>query len=214
MKTPGQICVEFNSEFGYEIEQLEFRIPLVDQGRFIEDISDALKYLAGIGDSASPRLQAALAYFYRAERLLESGHTPWEFAAEAVLNFSKCLEVLFPPEGDGKTRDAVRNGLSVNGVSKDDAETWFLPALALRSELDVAHVKLAVLDKAHIETLARYTQGASPHFRNLLKHLLDGMVGGRTPIADHLRAPLQGAALDVLEALKRRIELGRPPNPA
>jgi hypothetical protein len=142
---------------------------------------------------------------------LESGHTPWEFAAEAVLNFSKALEVLFPPGGDRKTRDAVREGLSVNGISKDDAETWFLPALALRSELDVAHVRLAVLNRAHVETLAHYTHGALPRFRDLLKRLLDGTLSGTAPVTDHLRAPLQGTALDVLEALKIRLSSKRSP---
>lgn len=88
------------------------------------------------------RLVASLHYFHLACRLARRGSTVGEFLAEMLLNLAKSLEALFPPSGDGRSRDAIRRGLRSLAISDNDIESNFLPAIALRNEIDVAHVGL------------------------------------------------------------------------
>ena len=90
-----------------------------------------------------PRLLAALHYFHVACRLSRQGVTAGEFLAEVVLNLAKILEVLFPPGGDGRTRDAVRRKLAELGFSENEIEGDYIPAMALRNEIDVGALILA-----------------------------------------------------------------------
>lgn len=61
-------------------------------------------------------LFAALNYFHAACRLALAGVNPWEFMGEILLNFSKTLEVLFPPSR-GQTINAARTGLAKLGYA-------------------------------------------------------------------------------------------------
>ena len=61
-----------------------------------------------------------------------------EFLPEVVLNLAKVLEVLFPPGGDGRTRDAVRQNLSQLGFSELEIEADYIPAMALRNAAERA----------------------------------------------------------------------------
>jgi len=192
-------------EFGYEIENIGLPIPLVDQAKFNADADTTLRDLTSLSGSSNARLFAALSYFYRATRLVEAGHTPWEFSAESVLNLAKCLETLFPPLGNVNTRDAVRAGLQSNGLASSSIETWFVPALVLRSSLDVAHVKLAQLERTHVESLARYVGGAIQEFRRVLQHLLAQAVAGTGNIGSYTMGPVEGSALASLSALEERL---------
>ncbi|MBD3293609.1 MAG: hypothetical protein GF393_11850 [Armatimonadia bacterium] len=119
------------------------------------------------------RVVAALHYFHVSCRLIRAGNTPWEFMSEAILNFSKVLEVLFPPQtGDGKTINAARAGLSALGVSETDADRCFIPAMCLRNQIDSAHVDLSLFTRQQLATLHAYTQVAEDAFRGLLRELL------------------------------------------
>ena len=101
------------------------------------------------------------------------GATPGEFLAEVLLNLAKALEVLFPPKGDGRVRDAVRAGLLTLGYSEENIEADYIPVMALRNELDVGHVELGLLARDHLEVLHAYTERVEKPFRDLLKTLLD-----------------------------------------
>jgi hypothetical protein len=122
---------------------------------------------------AQRRVLAALQHFYVACRLSEAGNSPSDFMAEVILNYCKILEVLFPPKGDGKTRDAVRIGLGKLDYSKDEIDSRFVPAMALRNEIDVGHIKLSLFDRKQLNILHEYTDAAEGHFRSMLRRLID-----------------------------------------
>jgi hypothetical protein len=198
------------ARFGYEVSELRFRIPLVREDDFRQSVQHALRQLPILGEEDQARLLGASIYFYRARRLVEAGHTPYEFMAEAVLNLAKCIEALFPPEGDGGTRDAIRRGLERVGRSAADIETWFLPALALRSALDVAHVRLALLSREDVELLTEYVEHAAEHFQKLLQNLFDELEAGRSPIPAYTRAAVDGSAATALERLRSQLRAAIP----
>ncbi len=197
-------------EFGYEIAVLRFRVPLVRQAEFNNQVSTGLRYLEILGQQDYSRIHAGLAYFHRAARLIEAGHTPWEFMAEAVLNLAKCLEALFPAQGDTKSRDAVRAGLQKQGFSDSEVETWFVPALALRSNLDVAHVKLAILTRAHVELLHLYVENAAEHFRTLLQRVVTDALDGRATVAMYTPTAVEGEVLKSLSLLATKLAAAVP----
>ena len=68
--------------------------------------------MSAISEPRRRRLVAGLHCFHVACRLAREGCTAGEFIAEVVLNLAKSLEVLFPPPGDGRTRDTARAGLA------------------------------------------------------------------------------------------------------
>jgi hypothetical protein len=52
----------------------------------------------------------------------------------------------------------VRSGLARLGYSKVEIETWFLPALLLRAEVDVAHVRLTLFSYEQLKTIQDYAE--------------------------------------------------------
>jgi hypothetical protein len=135
-------------------------------------LQKTLRRLENRVSSRDRRLTAALQYFITASRLEQVGHTPWEFMSEVILNLAKILEVLFPA-APSKTIDAARTGLALLGYESPEIEKWFIPTLALRSNLDVAHVSLAVFDAEQLECLHTYTQEATRKFQSLLATVVD-----------------------------------------
>jgi hypothetical protein len=71
--------------------------------------------------------------------------TAGEFLAEALPNYTKVLVVLFPGQPGVETMDSARAGLRQLGYPDLEIERDFIPAMALRSHIDVAHVYLGVL---------------------------------------------------------------------
>jgi len=134
---------------------------------------------------ANRRLLAALHYFQTACRLERSGHTPWEFTAEVILNYTKVLESLFPPGGGTESMDASRDGLAALGYNTDEIETMFIPAWVLRSKLDVAHVSLAIFKVVQLQIVHSYCEKAEDFFRDLLGRVLDGTADGSHEVAPY-----------------------------
>ncbi len=122
---------------------------------------------------AQRRIIAALQHFYIACRLRDAGNSPSDYVAEVILNYCKILEVLFPPQGDGRTRDAVRNGLAQLEYPKDEIECYFLPVMALRNDIDVAHTKLSLFNRKQLNILHKYTDAVEQYFRLMLRALMD-----------------------------------------
>jgi|GEM_PF-1680033 len=116
----------------------------------------------------SSRMFMSLHYFRMACRLLIAGQNRFEFMAEAVLNLAKCLQSLC-----GESRDDVRVVLGQLGVSSQEAEALYLPALFLRSSFDVAHVSLTQYNPEQLRTLHNYVDLAESAFRRLLKTALE-----------------------------------------
>ena len=136
-------------------------------------------------------------------RLARSGATPGEFLSEALLNLAKTLEVLFPPRGDERTRDAARAGLSALGYTDDDIEADYLPAMALRNEIDIGHVELGVFKPAQLQVLHAYAERAENAFKDLLNGLLEKVATGEFEMDSYELGPPRPEALQVIERLRR-----------
>jgi len=151
--------------FGFEVTTQETQEEKVNSAWFTMEFLNT--------HPARRRVLAALQHFYVACRLSEAGNSPSDFMAEVILNYCKILEVLFPPKGDGKTRDAVRIGLAKLDYSKDEIESNFMPAMALRNEIDVGHAKLSLFKMDQLNILHKYTDAAEGYFRSMLRRLVD-----------------------------------------
>ena len=161
-----------------------------------------------ISASHRRRLIAALHYFHVACRLERAGAVPGEFLAEVILNLAKTLEVLFPPSGNGKSIDAARRALNVLGFDKEAVERDFIPALALRNEIDVAHVHLAIFTPQQLRLLHAYTERAESAFRDLLKRVLNDVATGSYDVPAHLDLSPRAEAIAVLERLAEHTNEG------
>lgn len=148
------------------------------------------------------RLLAALHYFHVASRIARRGQTAGEFLPEVLLNLAKTLEVLFPPTGDGNTRDAVRSFLEKLGYSESQIEGDFIPAMALRNEIDVGHVEFGVFTMDQLTVLHSYTERAELAFRDMLKRVVARVESGEFEIEPYkLKRPSPQAA-NIIERLR------------
>jgi hypothetical protein len=132
---------------------------------------ETVQKIAGRNDR---RTLAAINYFYTGSRLLVAGQSQWEFMAEAILNFSKVLEILF-----GSTRDDVREGLRTIGYERTEIEGDFVPMLVLRSKLDVAHPRTAIFDLRGLQTIYRYLSKSELRFREMLNKTIAAVECGQ-----------------------------------
>ncbi len=153
--------------FRWELESWKARFSMTTQERQEELFAKSWERVSLLAAPNTRRLFAALHYFHAAARLSRAASVAGEFLPEVVLNFSKVLEVLFPPEGNGKTRDAVRARLTELGFTDDEIEGDYLPAMALRNEIDVGHVDLSLFKRDHLQLIHGYTERAESAFRTL-----------------------------------------------
>jgi hypothetical protein len=163
---------------------------------------DRLPLLSGLGPR---RLIAAIHYFHVAVRLDRAATIAGEFMSESILNFCKILEVLFPPCGDGRTREAARAGLRLLGYDENAIERLFLPAMALRSCLDVGHVSLAIFDLNQLETVHAYTEVAESAFRELLDRVFVSVAAGTFAVDPCEDLTPSADALEVIDRLKTQL---------
>ncbi|MEU8076785.1 hypothetical protein AB0B31_15180 [Catellatospora citrea] len=161
-----------DAEFVYQHAKRASPVDLTNQQRQIERLTDSWGRVQLLRH-ADRRVVAALHYFHVACRLERAGHTPWEFMAEVLLNYTKLLEVLFP-NGD-KTIDGTRMGAQQLGFTSAFVDEWFVPALSLRNDIDVAHVSLADFEPDQLAVLHTYTERAERHFRDLLRRVMAGV---------------------------------------
>jgi hypothetical protein len=143
------------------------------------------------------RLVAALHYFHVATRLLRTSASPGEFLSEALLNFSKILEVLFQDSWD-----TARRELAALGFTEDEIERDFVSVMVLRSKIDIAHVSLALFTPWQLTILHCYADRAETRFRRLLQILLARLDAGKLALPHH---ELHGADENTV-ALLRRLE--------
>lgn len=153
--------------FRWELVDWKMPIETTTQKEQEQKILQSWFRLESLSGSKGRRLLAALHYFHVASRLARVGNTPWEFMPEIILNYSKVLEVLFPA---GK-RDDVRIALKNLEYTDEAIEKYFIPAMALRNEVDVGHVKLTLFKLDDLRVLWRYTEEAESMFRDLLRRL-------------------------------------------
>jgi hypothetical protein len=193
-------------ERGYEVWALNFRVEIVSSDDQNQRAGRALKILPMFAETELRRFQAGLLYLQRAARLSEAGQTRWEFLSEAVLNLAKSLESLFAPNAESQNREPVRTGLRKIGLDDQTIEAWFIPALVLRNELDVAHVRLALLGRNEVPILAQYAEGAIPHFRLLFARLAEGIARGESVLDEYEDRSGSERTKRLLDRIKAQME--------
>lgn len=114
------------------------------------------------------RLFMSFHYFCTACRLLMSGQHRFEFMAEAVLNFAKCLQALC-----GESRDDVRSVLRQLGIADNEIEALYMPALFLRDSFNVAHISLTQYSLEQLRAIHTYVELAENAFRRLLVRVME-----------------------------------------
>lgn len=189
--------------FRWELAEWKMEFEITTQDRQEEIVAAAWTRIGLLSGLHSRRLISALHYFHVAVRLERCGETAGEFMAEAVLNLAKLLEVLFPGRGDGKTREAIRDGLGTLGYSAEEIDRDFMPAVALRNHVDVGHVLLSLLTLQQVTTIHAYAERAERSFREMLKRLLDRIDAGEfkmPPDGDLLRSKETEETLARLQA--------------
>ena len=126
---------------------------------------------------------------------------------DVILNLCKVLEALFPPSGDVKTRDAVREGLVTLGYSKIEIERDFLPVMALRDNMDSGHIKLFKISKEKFEILYRYTDKVDRAFKKLLLELISRIQKWQyTPISYAVSQQKKKEAEKIIEKIQKRMK--------
>ncbi len=171
-----------------------------DQENFV---TEAWERLPIVLDDARHRLLASLHYFHVACRLARRGNTPGEFLAEVILNLSKTIEALFPHSGDGKNREAARLGLRALDFTEPDIEGCYLPAIALRNEIDSGHVQLGMLDPADLEVLHSYVDHVERDFKRLFKRVFERLLNGTFVLPPYEVASSKGKESAVVERLRK-----------
>jgi hypothetical protein len=170
--------------FRWELVYWRMEFDITTQEHQEKRIVQSWERLEVLSNPDNRRIVAALHYFHVACRLCRVGNSPWEFMSEVILNLSKVLEVLFPPTTkDSKTIDAARTGLSELGYSTIEIEHNFIPAMAIRNQIDSAHVSLSIFTREQLRVLHAYTEVTENAFREMLKRLVtETQVGHYIPV--------------------------------
>lgn len=149
------------------------------------------------------RLLAGLHYFHTACRLGRRGNIAGEFVAEVILNLAKTLEVLFPPGGDGRARDAARTALRQLGFKDDRIESDFIPAMALRNEIDIGHVELGLFTLDQLKIIHAFTERVEAAFRELFDRLLSRVESGEFVVAPYTATSARSETVATIERLRK-----------
>jgi hypothetical protein len=136
-------------------------------------ISEALVAIPILLSADNRRLLAALHYLHMAQRLGAAGASEWEFMTDVILNYSKVLEALFTSR-----RDTLRKQLRMLGYSKEQIEGLYIPVFLLRSQLDVAHVRLRQFDPESLDGIYRFLPALGVAMRELMKRVLKSTMKG------------------------------------
>jgi len=187
-------------EFRWEMKDWKMQFGISTKDDQEEKFVKAWERINVLAKNKRQRLAAAIHYFHIACRLSRSSATAGEFIAESVLNLSKCLEALFPPDGKGDTRDAVREGLRAIGYADNEIEAKFVPAMALRASVDVAHVGLSIFKMEQLTVIHEYVDRTEAAFQEMLDRLFNAVEADEYQIQPHQPSK---PSKDVLEIVDR-----------
>ncbi|MEO1020725.1 MAG: hypothetical protein AAFY56_24065, partial [Pseudomonadota bacterium] len=188
-------------KFRWEMRDWKMQFGVSTQGDQEEKFIKAWERIDVLAVETRQRLAAAIHYFHVACRLSRSSATAGEFLAESVLNLSKCLEALFPPDGDGNTRNAVRSGLRDLGYQDQEIESRFIPAMALRAKVDVAHVGLNIFKMEQLKVIHEYVDTTESAFREMLERLFCAIEAGTYEVQPHKPSRPDRDVLEIVERI-------------
>ncbi|MFH1919744.1 MAG: hypothetical protein ABIP48_07675 [Planctomycetota bacterium] len=193
-------------KFRWELKSWRARFEITTQDKQELSVASSWERISVLSNPLRRRLLAALHYYHVALRLARRGEIAGEFLPEMILNLSKVLEVLFPSSGDGKTRDAARAGLRALGFSETEIEADYIPAMALRNEIDVGHVDLSLLKVGQLSIIHGYAEYAETAFRLLLKRVLDKIISASFEVEPYEPTSAIGDAAKIVERLRGNAE--------
>jgi hypothetical protein len=188
--------------FGWELNDWKASFRFTTQEKQESDVALAWERLGSLSVPGRRRLVAALNYFHVACRLSRQGATPGEFLGEVLLNLAKVLEVLFPPAGAIKTLDAARLQLRTLGFSDVEIERDYIPAIALRNNIDVGHVHLGLFSSDQLAVLHGYAEDAEEPFRVLLGRVLRKVASGEYQVEPYEIRAAGRDAIDIVERIR------------
>ena len=192
-----------DSSFSWELQAWALDAKVTSQQQQEKLFEKSAERIPFICDRSQRRLFAALHYFHVACRLSRVANTPGEFVPEMLLNLCKTLESLFPPDGNGLTRDAVRRGLKGLGYSEQEINCKFIPAMALRNEIDVGHVELGLFSMDQLTTIHSFTGDAEAEFRRMFKRLFECIDSGTVKIKPYEASGPRKSAVKIVERMKQ-----------
>jgi len=192
--------------FRWELAIWKARFEITTQEKQEQAVVTSWVRLDVLSKSSNRRLVASLHYFHVALRLARRGQIAGEFLPEMILNLSKVLEVLFPPSGGGKTRDAVRAGLGMLGFSEIEIEADYIPAMALRNEIDVGHVDLALFKVDQLAVIQGYADYAEHAFRTLFRRIFEKIEDDSFKIEPYDSKPAVGDAIKIIARMRKHVE--------
>lgn len=141
-------------------------------------VARAWERFGALAEPERHRLLVALHYFHTGSRLLAASATPGEFLPEALLNFGKVLEVLFPGAGQRGFLDAARKGLRELGFRDVEIDARFVPAISLRNKVDVGHADFTLFAGAQLTILHQYAESAERNFKGLFERIFECLAAG------------------------------------
>ena len=164
--------------FTWELEEWSGHSSATTQELQEEAVARAWERIGALAEPERRRLLAALHYFHTGSRLLAASATPGEFLAEALLNFTKVLDALFPGAGQRGFMDAARKGLRELGFRDVEIEARFVPAISLRNRFDVGHVDFTLFTRPHLTVLHQYAESAETNFKGLFQRIFERLAAG------------------------------------
>lgn len=200
---------------GGTIGDVNFRWELTDWKMYFETttqelqeqkVVDSWERHSILAEFGSRRLFAALHYFHVACRLGRVGNSPWEFMAEILLNYCKMLEVLFPSEGEAKSIEITRRELTKLGLDKEEIEKYYIPAIALRNKIDVAHVDLSIFTREQLQVLHSYTESAEFKFRDLLLKVFSKLADKSYCVPEYTELSPRREAVKTIESMAKNFD--------
>jgi hypothetical protein len=191
--------------FRWELTDWRMKFDITTQEQQERRVAASWERFDIISDPTRRRLIAALHYFHVAIRLTRVGISPWEFMSESILNFSKVLEALFPPHGNGGSIDAARTGLKLLGYTEEEIERDFIPAIALRNGIDVGHVHLSIFTHTQLRILHDYTENVEHKFRELLRRTLNKVQDGSYTIVPFTNLKPSPDLVHIINTIKKNL---------
>jgi len=189
--------------FGWELQEVHTEFRTTNQEKQESAFISSWEKIGLLSVPTNTRLFAAIHFYYVAVRLERQASVVGEFMSEMILNLSKVLEVLFPPRGNGRTRDAARQGLSNLGFSDVEVEADYIPCMALRNEIDVGHVDLGLFEPEQLTLIHGYMRQAEGAFHELLYRVLTKVESGEFSIKPYEQLPVRSEAVAVVEKLSK-----------
>jgi hypothetical protein len=181
--------------------QTAAKLAVVTEQSYRREINAALAALETVITPPATTLLVALQYLHVASRLSQVGVTPWEFAAEILLNCAKVLESLF-----GNKRDDIRRGTRLLGYADEEIEGVFVALSLFRNELDVAHAKAAVIPQATLVPMYEFVMLFPDAVQELTRRAISARAAGtwNPPKARSSLSSSESKQMEVLLASMKR----------